>query len=317
MAAIGHRDEERAPRGALGLIGLALGLAGGALALYLVAGPPRLPAGAPSWGAVLTTLRGSYLPPEALAYALTTAAWGVWLWIVASLALRLVVAAADALTHGAAWVRTLRAVSDRVSLPVVRRVADAAVLAVVVAHLVGRPPAVTVAAVPAGALVASGPPEAASPPGAPAGAPTAEDEGVVEFTVRPNDTLWRISEAYYGDGAAFPRIVSANAGRRMPDGRSFTRAGVIRPGWVLRIPQPTRTVEPVDEQATYVVAPGDSPVGDRGAPVGADGPLARAVRAESRVPARRRSDAHRPEPDLAGPAAGACRPPSPGRWRDG
>ena len=68
MAAIGHRDEERAPRGALGLIGLALGLAGGALALYLVAGPPRLPAEAPSWGAVLTTLRGSYLPPEALAY---------------------------------------------------------------------------------------------------------------------------------------------------------------------------------------------------------------------------------------------------------
>ena len=231
MAAIGHRDEERAPRGALGLIGLALGLAGGALALDLVAGPPRLPAEAPSWGAVLTTLRGSYLPPEALAYVLTTAAWGVWLWIVASLALRLVVAAADALTHGATWVRALRAVSDRVSLPVVRRAADAAVLAVVVAHLVGRPPAATVAATaPAAVLVASGPPEAASPPGAPAGVPTAEDEGVVEFTVRPNDTLWRISEAFYGDGAAFPRIVSANAGRRMADGRYFTRAGVIQPG---------------------------------------------------------------------------------------
>ena len=44
----------------------------------------------------------------------------------------------------------------------------------------------------------------------------------------------------------------------MPDGRYFTRAGVIQPGWVLRIPQPTRTVGSVDEQATYVVAPGDS-----------------------------------------------------------
>jgi DNA-binding SARP family transcriptional activator/nucleoid-associated protein YgaU len=257
MAAIGHRDEERAPHGALGLLGLALGLAGCALALRLVAGPPHLPAEAPSWSAVLTTLRGSYLPPEALAYLLTTASWVVWLWIVASLALRLVVAAADALTPGAACVRGLRAVSDRVSLPVVRRAADAAVVAVVVANMVGRQPA-AVAAAPVAAVAAPGPAEAATAPAGPVMAPTDRDEAAVEYEVRANDTLWRISESFYGDGAAFPRIVSANAGRRMPDGRYFTRAGVIRPGWLLRIPQATRTVQPVDEQATYEVASGDS-----------------------------------------------------------
>src|SRR5690606_14477744 len=67
-----------------------------------------------------------------------------------------------------------------------------------------------------------------------------------------------ISERFYGTGEAFPRLVAANAGRVMPDGRRFTQAGVIRPGWVLLIPPPSRAVEQVEGQTAYVVEPGDT-----------------------------------------------------------
>ena len=42
--------------------------------------------------------------------------------------------------------------------------------------------------------------------------------------------LWSISERVCGTGEEFPRLVDANAGQRMPDGRTFTRSGVIQPG---------------------------------------------------------------------------------------
>ena len=45
-----------------------------------------------------------------------------------------------------------------------------------------------------------------------------------------------ISERVYGTGYEFMRLVTANAGRRMPDGQTFTDAGFIRPGWGLHVP---------------------------------------------------------------------------------
>src|SRR5512142_394323 len=96
-------DEPRR-RDYLALAGLILGLTFGGLALSAVAGPPHLPRELPGLDTVVFTLRGSYLPRGAAAYLLTTAAWAVWFWIVASRAFRLVVLSAEAVTGDAAWI---------------------------------------------------------------------------------------------------------------------------------------------------------------------------------------------------------------------
>lgn len=276
MATTAVLDGEQRRHDWAGLTGLVLGLTGGAVALYLVAGPPHLPAALPTWDVVLATLRGSYLPPEVLAYLLTSAAWGVWLWMVASLGLRLVAVSAAVLTHGAAWTRSLRAFSDRVTLPVVRKAIDGALVAGLVVGLAARsvagaeaaplPAPATVSASGAaveGALAVSVASAAHSAPPSEASAPAppgevGDQESAVDYTVQPRDTLWGISERFYGTGEAFPRLVAANAGRSMPDGQRFTRAGVIRPGWVLRVPLAGAAVGPVEETPSYVVADGDT-----------------------------------------------------------
>jgi DNA-binding SARP family transcriptional activator/LysM repeat protein len=242
-----------------------------AAALFVVGGPPRFPVHLPDWRTVVFTLRGTDVPIEALGYLFTSAAWLLWLWLAGSLALRLVVVAAEALTHGAAWLRSLRSVSDRVTLPFVRRLVDGAVVATVVINLVGRATPSAYAA-PLGEGVAPfrsasvGDPTARDEPRADVVAPLDRaprpadqvERPVVLHTVVSGDTLWAISERYFGTGFAYARIVDANAGRRMPDGRLFTRAGVIQPGWVLRIPQPDAAVDELDGERTYVVAPGDT-----------------------------------------------------------
>uniref|UniRef100_UPI0025C613B5 hypothetical protein n=1 Tax=Luteitalea sp. TaxID=2004800 RepID=UPI0025C613B5 len=93
-------DERRHHR--LGLLGLVVGLAIGGTTLLAVAGPPRLPAELPNRVIIASTLNGSYLPPEAVAYVVTTAAWMIWGWLTLSLALRLIVLGAEVIAYGAA-----------------------------------------------------------------------------------------------------------------------------------------------------------------------------------------------------------------------
>ena len=129
-------DERRQHR--LSLFGLVVGLAIGGMTLLSVAGPPHLPAELPNRAVLAMTLNGSYLPPEAVTYVATTVAWVLWAWLTLSIALRLVVLGAERVSQGAAWVRALRAVSDRVTLPVVRRLVDGAVVTVLVVNLMAR-----------------------------------------------------------------------------------------------------------------------------------------------------------------------------------
>ena len=86
---------ELEPRDIRGLLSLTVGLALGAVVLNGFAGPPSLPTSLPSWDLLIQTLRGASVPYEAFAYILTTAAWGVWLWITGSLLLRLLVVIAE------------------------------------------------------------------------------------------------------------------------------------------------------------------------------------------------------------------------------
>jgi len=259
MAALVSVEEEQQHRYG-GFIGLILGLAVGAIVLEVAAGPPHLPSQLPSWQVIGSTLRGSSLPLGVLAYLLSTVAWAVWFWIVASILLRLLLAGADAVAHGVAWVQLLLRVSDRVTLPIVRRLVDGVLLTVFVVNVVGRA---------APGAVAAAPPATATPhiatvrshrqgPESTAAQQRRQKPQDIEYTVQSGDTLWGIAERFYGTGYEFPRLVTANVGRQMPDGQRFTQAGVIQPGWILRVPLPNQAVEEKAGKAYYVVGEGDT-----------------------------------------------------------
>jgi two-component SAPR family response regulator/LysM repeat protein len=249
---------ESTPR-PLPFVGFVAILAASGAFLYAISGLPHLPARVPSGAEILITLQGSYVPLEWFAYAFTTAAWILWIWIVGSLVLRLITTLAELVTRGAAWAKSLRAATDRFTLPIVRRVVDGAVVAVVVVNLVTRAPTASAAPLhsPA-ALVADAPHPRPDPPtDRPVRATRASSQDT-NYTVKLGDTLWSISERFYGTGEEFPRLVDANNGRRMPDGNVFTRAGVIQPGWVLRVPLPSKASQSEGGQTYYVVQKGDT-----------------------------------------------------------
>lgn len=265
--------EER-QNGLVELAGLSLFLVAIGAVLYRLAGLPQLPAGIPSRADVFATLQGSELPTGFIVYALTVLCWGFWGWTVGSMALRLVLRAADAFAPGASWVRSLRRLSDRVTLPVVRRIADGAVVATAVVAIATRPMVAEASSLDRYTAVAAMAPAPQQAPGQPQQAHLRQQSSADQqasgaaaallaetYVVRPNETLWSISETVYGTGHEFGRIVSANAGHRMADGHYFTRAGLIRPGWVLRVPRPDTNVAKVDGRDVYVVQRDDTLTG--------------------------------------------------------
>jgi len=257
-AMISVDDQQRRPS-YLGLAGLLVGLLLGAVVLYAT-GPPHLPAHLPGWSVAGATLRGSSLPLGLLAYILSMTAWAVWLWIVGSLLLSVLVLAIDAMTHGAAWVADLRAVSDRVTLPIVRRAVDGALVAMVVVNVASR----TVSGAAAASLPITAHPQVAAirshatVPGSDTATRNGQRPQDATYTVQAGDTLWAIAQRFYGTGYEFPRLVAANVGRQMTGGERFTAAGVIQPGWVLRVPLPSQIVSESNGAHYYVVEEGDT-----------------------------------------------------------
>jgi len=239
------------------LAGAALALAGAGALLLWLGGPPWVPvdalvralfegpAGAEAHRLLSGGDGGLPVPLELVAEAAWTVCWAVWAWTAGSLVLGVLARVVVVLTHGAAWASRAVAVIDRFSPAATRRLAERAVIATVVLQLVARAPAAAAAppapppAVAPGAVapaltpvvaedVAGGAPAAVSE--APAPDPAGGDSGATVHVVRPGDTLWAIAARHYGDGAQYPRLVAANAGRSMPTGERFTRGGVIRPG---------------------------------------------------------------------------------------
>ncbi|GHE43984.1 hypothetical protein GCM10018785_11950 [Streptomyces longispororuber] len=51
-----------------------------------------------------------------------------------------------------------------------------------------------------------------------------------------HDSLWRIAQRHLGDGDRWLEIYALNHGRPQPDGRTLAHPCLIRPGWVLRLP---------------------------------------------------------------------------------
>ena len=224
-------------------------------AFATVAGTPRLPADElPQPRDVLAILSGSTLPVQPLVAVLVDLVWLIWIWIVASLGLEILLAAAEVIAGGAAWIASLRRLVDRCSMPLVRRVVATAFTIQVLSR-----------GVPIAAAQTLQPPETSLVAGATSHADPRIDVETDDtssatpiYLVQPGDTLWSISERAYGTGAAYRRIVDANLGLRMPNGQVFSSLGVIQPGWLLRLPGAGRNVEEVDGACWYIVQPGDS-----------------------------------------------------------
>src|SRR5579883_483912 len=255
-AAVAPERTGPALRDRLGLAVLVALLAACAWLLHLIGGWPHLSAGLPSWRVLTITLQGSYVPDQAAVYVITTLGWLAWLWITFSVLVHGIVVVAERLRPGGRWLVALRAVSTRVTLPIVRRTVEAALVATFLLNVGTRATPMALAASPSPVAAAVAPSAAASsqasspePDAAPAD---------VEYTVQPADTLWAIASRFYGSGTDYPRLVAANTGRTMSDGHTFTDAGVIRPGWTLRIPLPSSAIEESGGQVRYLVQAGDT-----------------------------------------------------------
>jgi len=128
---------------------------------------------------------------------------------------------------------------------------------------------------------AAAPPAPAAATAAPAPAPTTTPTtttgaGVAgTYTVVDGDTLWSIAERFYDDGSEWSTIAQANLGQVMADGTRFLDPSLIRPGWVLAIPQPAATTA----SPPVTVAPEGAP----GAPASEGAPAAVAPEAPPTV----------------------------------
>ena len=62
--------------------------------------------------------------------------------------------------------------------------------------------------------------------------------GQTVVIVQPGDTLWDIAARHLGNGERYTQIVDMNAGRTQPDGGRLIHPDLIRPGWILVLPDP-------------------------------------------------------------------------------
>ncbi|MEV0379988.1 BTAD domain-containing putative transcriptional regulator [Nonomuraea sp. NPDC050643] len=66
---------------------------------------------------------------------------------------------------------------------------------------------------------------------------------------RHHESLWEIAEKCLGDGRRYPEIYRLNQAKEQPDGTRLRMADLIRPGWVLDMPDDARNVHivPTDQ----------------------------------------------------------------------
>jgi nucleoid-associated protein YgaU len=247
---------------------------------------PDLPDRLPDWHALLVGLNSPFSMTGALLPVALDIAWLVWLWTAASIALEVVVNLLEAATRGATWVASLRTATDWLVIPPIRRAVDASLGGLMLTRVLVQPAtAAEASALPVASLVSfAAPPSAAggaaanvfnAPPRAGQsraeimglGGSVQQESGVTSdstleliYTVQRGDTLWALGDRFYGDApGGAERIFEANQGRRQIDGRVFDRRGLIFVGWTLRIPDPSRGIEHMNDGTWwYTVQRGDT-----------------------------------------------------------
>jgi hypothetical protein len=188
-------------------------------------GPPSIPSiDVEDFKQVLT---GPLLSADSILGALGFLSWVLWAYLVLVVVLR---TAAIAVTRGQVEGDSfLVALTDRMAPSLLLRLVDVTVGgAMLLAPL--SPP--NIMHLPATAMVASVTESRSS-----YGRPAAEFEAQNSYVVRPGDSLWKIAETELGSGQRWPEIFEINKDRVFPDGRVFRNARLIRPNWILWLPE--------------------------------------------------------------------------------
>ncbi len=221
-----------------------------ALLGLLVAFPAVLIAiGFAPWDADLDELRRMLTRPDdgSLAFAAFAAVgWGAWAVMTGSVLL----AAVSEVRRVPAPALPGLGVPQQFAAQLVGAAALLFIAAPTIAAALPSPPAHAVAAVApvapppmgAGAVSAESVPQVSVEPKS-----TAEKRETREYKVARGDSLWRIAERLFGDGARFTELVDLNT--EVLDGRP----DFITPGTVLRVP-----IVESSESETVVVEPGDT-----------------------------------------------------------
>jgi len=252
---------------------LTRGLGASIVLLALVVGVPvflafavgwPLPRAVPAWADVRATFTGDLpLDPDTVWKVLAVVVWIAWVQLAAAAAVEVVALARGGIAspiRGLAHMQGLTGpLLSAAALLLPSSVAHPGSNATVPTPAMARTLVTHVTTEPA-------PPPTNPAPGVATGTPTEVEANTFEYRVQRRDTMWDLAERYMAPGgsteevaAAVGRLYDLNAGRPQPDGASLTDAGLLHPGWVLRIPT-TDTGEhaPVHPPAEVTVVPGDS-----------------------------------------------------------
>jgi DNA-binding SARP family transcriptional activator len=86
-------------------------------------------------------------------------------------------------------------------------------------------------------------------------APTGEQE-LLRHRVAPKETLWGLAERYLGDPLRWREIFDLNLGHPQPDGDRLVNEDLLRPGWILLLPDAHVAAPPPEAPADGVGSDG-------------------------------------------------------------
>ncbi|MEU4829684.1 hypothetical protein [Streptosporangium sp. NPDC023615] len=121
---------------------------------------------------------------------------------------------------------------------------------------------------------------------------------------RHHESLWEIAEKCLGDGRRYPEVYRLNQHKEQPDGSRLRMADLIRPGWVLDMPDDARNVHivPATESRDDILAD------HRGTPAELDGRTQTFTPDAADLPGERLpATPEAPDADTAAPRDGADR----------
>jgi two-component SAPR family response regulator len=237
--------------GWFGLVTFIAACIGVGVGLWWFTGPPTMFTSVPDWTYIREVLRSSEVGDRDIITVTAGFAWLVIGYVLLSVAIRLLLGAVIAVTGGASWARAALRATSPLTIPVVRRMVDAALAGTILVSATLHTPSTAFASsasmaavvetrVPAQIVALDSSTATPSPP-----SPALAAETVPKtHTVVRGDNLWRIAEHYLDDGFRWVDIWKLNMQQPMVDGGRFVDPDLIYPGWVIQLPQDARALAP-------------------------------------------------------------------------